>query len=890
MNIALYPPYLKPMNNPVSSRACLKTIPSILKKPFLIIAQLSFIFSIDAQVKFITTGTFNTFQASAGLVSINTNGTAGLFHDFHVTDATTCNGVIEGPGGKLFGTTALGGVNHNGTVFSADADGNNFKVIYSAAVNEHINQSMPAFGPDGKLYIIIEKNLYRIQPDGSAAVLLTVMPVFSANKVVIDSVGWIYNNGSTQNDYILYKIKIDGTGFSIIHTFKEPEGTFTTDQTLCLTPTGRLYGIGNMSGADYSGNLFSLRTDGTDFVIHKIFDHSSYGASPITYGAVSYSSGKIFLATRSGGTGGNNGFGRIFSFDTLTSILTPIYDFTGYEFTPASHPILSGGRLTGFFEGGLFTVNLDGTNFQHMISNWSNRELLVASGSNKIFYTANPGAFKNGFLLQTAAPGLSAINIHDFGNVPDGYSPEGTTKGADGRLYGIARDGGTIGGGTLFTLKQEGGGFQRLHDFTGADGQVPVGRLLYATDGRLYGICSKSGAGGLNNDDLLFGMDINGNNYTVLHVFPYGVEGNVVPALMEGPGGQIFGSTTETVSKIFRINKNGTGFTVLKTFDPSGAEGRDPREALVYSGGYVYGVCAVGGSGANAQGTLFRVHENGTNFSVLHTFTFGGSEGYLSPAGIMTASNGKLYGTTWFGGTNGSGTVFTFNPISLNFQTIYNFDNNSDGTGLSGSKFLQATDNRLYLNKITGIFSIDTSGANPSYVPVAPFFLNYYVDLVEVPLNCQYCPGSSTEIKSSITGAGNTYQWQVNSGAGFIDLANDLVYSGVTTSTLVLSAMPSSLNKNEYRCTIHNGSSIIQGSKQALMIQSGWSGAVNTSWSNPLNWYCNQVPAIDANIIIQSGLTNYPVLNTNAACYSLTIQDGGQITVAPGISLQITGK
>jgi hypothetical protein len=57
-------------------------------------------------------------------------------------------------------------------------------------------------------------------------------------------------------------------------------------------------------------------------------------------------------------------------------------------------------------------------------------------------------------------------------------------------------------------------------------------------------------------------------------------------------------------------------------------------------------------------------------------------------------------------------------------------------------------------------------------------------------------------VNSSIVGA--TYQWQENSGTGFVNLSNAGVFSGVTTPTLTITGVSSSMTGYLYRCMVAN--------------------------------------------------------------------------------------
>ena len=48
-------------------------------------------------------------------------------------------------------------------------------------------------------------------------------------------------------------------------------------------------------------------------------------------------------------------------------------------------------------------------------------------------------------------------------------------------------------------------------------------------------------------------------------------------------------------------------------------------------------------------------------------------------------------------------------------------------------------------------------------------------------------------------------KWQVNTGAGFVDLSNGGVYSGVTTATLTITGAAADMNGDKYRAVFSNG-------------------------------------------------------------------------------------
>jgi len=102
-------------------------------------------------------------------------------------------------------------------------------------------------------------------------------------------------------------------------------------------------------------------------------------------------------------------------------------------------------------------------------------------------------------------------------------------------------------------------------------------------------------------------------------------------------------------------------FTVLHEFT-GGQDGDTPSSGLTLDrGGNVYGTTTFGANQSclGGCGTVFRVSRAGT-FSTLYRFH--GSDGDAPLANVTIASDGTLYGTTEFGGANGTGNVYRLQP------------------------------------------------------------------------------------------------------------------------------------------------------------------------------------------------------------------------------------
>lgn len=87
----------------------------------------------------------------------------------------------------------------------------------------------------------------------------------------------------------------------------------------------------------------------------------------------------------------------------------------------------------------------------------------------------------------------------------------------------------------------------------------------------------------------------------------------------------------------------------------------------------------------------------------------------------------------------------------------------------------------------------------PAYVPMAPVFAMESGDQ-------SITEGGNAFFQAAAIGRPTpTHRWQVDTGTGFVDIADGGVYSGATTSGLTLTGVPASFDGYVYRCIASNG-------------------------------------------------------------------------------------
>ena len=326
------------------------------------------------------------------------------------------------------------------------------------------------------------------------------------------------------------------------------------------------------------------------------------------------------------------------------------------------------------------------------------------------------------YLALTSAQAQETV-LHHFAGGSDGRSAGSLTR-ADSTLYGMSPYGGSSDRGTIFRMNTDGSGYSLLHEFLGGDtdGQYPSGSLTLSGS-TLFGMAFGGGTGSYGT---VFSMNTDGNGYELLHHFAGGSgDGASSRSSLTLSGSTLYGMTSSGGTggfgdgTIFRLNTDGTGFTLLHSFNAGNGDGSDPFGSLTLAGSKLYGMARLGISqGAKTPtGTIFSMNIDGSGFSLLHTFTGGASDG-AEPWGSLTLVGSRLYGMTNVGGPDDKGTIFAIDTDGTDFSLLHSFTNTTDDGGnpfgsltLSGSMFYGMTQQNGASANGT-LFSINTDGSD----------------------------------------------------------------------------------------------------------------------------------------------------------------------------------
>lgn len=255
--------------------------------------------------------------------------------------------------------------------------------------------------------------------------------------------------------------------------------------------------------------------------------------------------------------------------------------------------------------------------------------------------------------------------------------------------------------------------FTTLASFDMTDGDRPYSSLVQGFDGNFYGTTM---FGGANDTGTVFRISADGQ-LTELHSFQKSEGYYSYGGLVQADDGSFYGTTSDggvnNYGTVFRVAPGGK-LKPLYSFcsQPSCADGSVSYAGLMQAtDGNFYGTTYEGG--ANNYGTVFKITKGG-DLSTIYNFCSapGCADGSGPAAGLVQATDGNLYGTTQGGGTGGNGgTVFRIS-FGGELTTLYSFcsqPNCADGEDPTAA-LMQANNGNFYGTTYSGGASNENRG------------------------------------------------------------------------------------------------------------------------------------------------------------------------------------
>jgi uncharacterized repeat protein (TIGR03803 family) len=658
--------------------------------------------------------------------------------------------LLEGSDGALYGTTCYGGSTNQGTVFKLGKDGSGYNIlhVFKGAGGDGAQPLAGVIeGSDGNLYGTTHYGgatdlgtVFKMNKDGSGYSLLHSFASFPGDGVqpssrpIEGSDGAIYGVtyfGGTTNKGAIFKLDKNGSGYRILRSFTGTGGDGARPYGGLLEGSdGALFGTTTEGGAKDLGSVFKINKDGSAYrVLYSYTNAVTEGTQP--YGSLIWGSdGALYGTTAFGGSAQQ---GTVFRMNQDGSAYKALYQFAGGGDAAVPYAGLiqgSDGTLFGTANSGgkadrgaIFKLNKDGSAYGvlHKFSGGGDAvkpyPRLFESSDGVIYGTSwNGGSADQGTVFRMNRDGSDYRFIHDFtGTGGDGALPHaGLIEGSDGAIYGTTNGGGSKNQGTLFMMNKDGSGYRVLHDFTGLDGEggQPFGTLLEGSNGVFYGTTAY---GGSADQGIVFRMNKDGSGYSVLRSFTGRNGDGSIPfgGLIKGSDGVLYGTTAyggnitsgmvTNSGTVFKLQVDGGGFSVLHNFTGVGGDGKYPFAPLIEgSDGALYGVTAYGGV-ANF-GTVFKLNKNGTGYVVLRSFTGVEGDGAQPATGaaLIEGADGALYGTTYYGGTANAGTIFKLNKNRGGYSVLHSFTGPGEDGANPYAGLIKGGDGALYGTTLTG--------------------------------------------------------------------------------------------------------------------------------------------------------------------------------------------
>ena len=514
--------------------------------------------------------------------------------------------------------------------------------------------------------------------------------------------GLTFQKGSN-NCGALYRLANDGSQYQVLHSFSVifPDNFYRNYAILQESSDGRLYGSSppfglfrvNKDGSDYvqlisspvkpgiaettngwlygvnDSGLFRIKKDGTEF---EAVEHSQFWDG--VYGAALASDGNFFSSKYIQGTDG-----WLYGMKT-------------------------GGEAT--VRGFIYKRTLDGTQMSVLRQFTGSARHLTWSETNSVL---EDGAFPRGRLIEAS----------------------------DGMLYGTTQFGGHHGGGTLFRVTKSGEFYEVIRHFSSGpnDGGQPTVEVIEGNDGRLYGTTS---FGGEANQGVVFSLTKTGADFRIIKKFSHngGKGGSPLGDLFQASDGYLYGTTSRGGSNeygtVYRLNSDGSGHTILKSFSFSRSDGGMPLGGVIEGPDRaLYGTTSLGGS--NFSGTIYKLQKDGAGYRILHHFSGGTNDGARPARKLTKGSDGYLYGVTRGGGMGygsgyGYGVIFRINSTG-SFQVIHHL---TPEQGINFTSVLtEGPDGFLYgtepwAENSGKVFRLSKSGGDFTNVLTFPFGENQY--------------------------------------------------------------------------------------------------------------------------------------------------------------------
>jgi uncharacterized repeat protein (TIGR03803 family) len=234
--------------------------------------------------------------------------------------------------------------------------------------------------------------------------------------------------------------------------------------------------------------------------------------------------------------------------------------------------------------------------------------------------------------------------------------------------------------------------FTALHNFNiHTDGRPHDASSLAVWGTTIFGTCYDTG---FNGEGTIWSWDTNTHSFSKLHDFKrssgdggYGPLGGITVVDSTIFGTTLYGGTYDE-GTVWSFDTNEKTFAKLHDFKAT-SDGRAANVDIAVVGSNIFGTAGSGGK--YDRGTIWSFDTNEKTFTKLHDFGQIG-DGVL-PKGSVAVVGTNIYGTAEWGGSNGGGTIWSFDTATSTYTNLYHFQ---EGTATAASRGVTVSGTTLF--------------------------------------------------------------------------------------------------------------------------------------------------------------------------------------------------
>lgn len=309
---------------------------------------------------------------------------------------------------------------------------------------------------------------------------------------------------------------------------------------------------------------------------------------------------------------------------------------------------------------------------------------LMMAANGKLYGTTSTGGSQNEGMIFSFDPATNTfVKLFDFDRAWGAGPRSALMQARNGKLYGTTQFGGSNNEGVLYSFDPAANIYTKLHDFSFLLGSNPANGLIEASNGLFYGMTTRGGNGMIHNHIIGFGViysfDPVANTYTKLFDLGSFVGAYPVGNFVQAADGRLYGMSTSGGSGGIGEPTYGVVFawdpaknTYARLFEFNQFNGSYPGGSLVQAANLrLYGM--TDGGGMHGMGVVFAIDPAINHFQKL--LDFDGSKGsHPSANSFVLGREGRLFGMTRTGGSHNLGVLFSFDPANNAYTKLGEFD------------------------------------------------------------------------------------------------------------------------------------------------------------------------------------------------------------------------